>query len=127
MHHLVPADEMPNAFLDPDRGSVPQLALGAAQVRRGEPNVAGLVPVALDPHLAPQRPPDQLDQSVEPHAGPATNIDRLGEPRRPRPAGPFHGREDSGHTTRTIGIVALARPVPMPPARLSGGDEVGEA
>src|SRR5882762_2857372 len=127
MNGLVPANELPNAFLDPDRGPVPELALGAAQVRRGESYVARLVAVALDPHLAPQRPSDQLDQSVEPHTRPAADIDRLGEPPpRPRPAGPFHGGQDAVHAIRNIGIVALARPVPVHPDRLSGADQMGK-
>src|SRR2546423_8896584 len=85
MRRLVPADELPYAFLDPDHRPVPKLTLGAAQVRRGQPHVARLVAVALDADLAPQRPPDQLDQSVEPHARPAADIDRLRPPRHPPP------------------------------------------
>src|SRR6266540_6474599 len=114
MNRLVPADELPNAFLDPDRGPVPELALGAAQVRRGKLDVARLVAVALDPDLAPQRLPDQVDQSVESHARPAADVDRFGEPppSRPRPGSPFHGGEDAVHAIRNIGIVALTRPVP---------------
>src|SRR3989442_920973 len=126
MDRLIPANEFPNAFLDADGGPVPELTLGAAQVRRGQPHVAGLLAVALDPHLAPQRPSDQLDQAVEPHAPPAADIDGLGEPRRPRPGGPFHGGQDAIHAIRNIGIVALARPLPGHPDRRAGGDEVGE-
>src|SRR5881397_3356784 len=124
MNRLVPTDELPNAFLDPDRGPVPELALGAAQVRRGEADVARLVVTALDAHLAPQRLSDHLDQSVEPHPRPAADVDRLGDPRGPRPRGPVRGREDAIHAIRNIGIVALARPVPVHPDRLSGGDEL---
>src|SRR5882762_11216529 len=108
MYCLVPADELPNAFLDADRGAVRQLALGATQIRRGEPHVTGLVAVALDPDLAPQGPPDQLDQPVEAHPRPTTDIDRFGQPPRPGPGGPFHGGEDAVHAIRNIGIVALA-------------------
>src|SRR5436189_258819 len=113
MYRLIPADELPNTFLDADRGVVPQRALGAPQVRRGKPHVTRLVAVALDPDLPPQRPPDQLDQPVEAHARPATDVDRLGEPLRPRPGGPFYGGEDAVHAIRNIGIVALARPGPV--------------
>src|SRR3989454_5317238 len=127
MNRLVPADELPNAFFDPDRGPVPELVLGAAQVRRREPYVSRLVVVSLDPHLTAQSPPDQRDQSVEPYARPAADVDRLGEPCRPRLGGPFHGGEDAVHAIRNIGIVALARPIPVHPDRLSSGDEVGEA
>src|ERR1700704_1575342 len=126
MGRLVPANELPNAFLDSDGGAVPELALSAAQVRRREPYVARLVAVTLDPYVAPQRPSDQLDQPVEPHARPATDIDRLGEPRGPRPASPLHGGQDAVHAIRNIGIVTLARPVPVHPDRLSGSDEMGE-
>src|SRR5438046_10748032 len=127
MRRLVPTDELPNAFLDADRGAVPELALGTTQVRGREPAGSRLVAVALDPHLTPQRSPDQLDQVVEPHARPAADVDRLGQPRRPRPGSPFHGGEDAVHAIRNIGIVALARPVPVHPDRLSTSDEVGEA
>src|SRR5438067_7748527 len=118
MYRLVPTDELPNAFLDADRRAVRQLALSAPQVRRSQPHVTRLVAVALDPDLAPQGPPDQLDQSVEAHPRPAADVDRLGQPRRPAPAGPFHGGEDAVHAIRNIGIVALARPVPVHPDRL---------
>src|SRR6266480_4005198 len=37
------------------------------------------------------------------------------------------GGGDAVHAIRNIGIVALARPVPVHPDRLSTGDEVGEA
>src|SRR6059058_6155555 len=111
MRRLVPTDELPNAFLESDRGAVPELALGTTQVRGREPHVSRLVAVALDPHLTPQRSPDQLDQVVEPHARPAADVDRLGQPRRPGPGGPFHGGEDAVHAIRNIGIVALARPL----------------
>src|SRR3989442_28330 len=60
MDRLIPANEFPNAFLDADGGPVPELTLGAAQVRRGQPHVAGLLPVALDPHGAPSSPPAGL-------------------------------------------------------------------
>src|SRR5258707_13418830 len=93
MDRLIPANEFPNAFLDADRGPVSELPLGTPQVRRGEPHVARLLAVALDPHLAPQRSSDQLDQVIEPHARPAADIDRLGEPPPPPPAGgPFPRR-----------------------------------
>src|SRR5438093_7606881 len=126
MHRLVPTDELSNAFLDPDGGPVPELTLGAAQVRRGESNVARLVVTALDPHLAPQRLSDQLDQAVEPHALPAADVDRLGQPRGPRSGSPLHGGEDAIHAIRNIGIVALARPVPVHPNGLSGGNQMRE-
>src|SRR3989441_4590141 len=71
MRRLIPTDEFPNAFLDADRRAVPELALGTTQIRGREPHISRLVAVALDPHLTPQRPPDQLDQLVEPHARPA--------------------------------------------------------
>src|SRR5438094_9629330 len=119
MRRLVPTDELPNAFLDADRGAVPELALGTTQVRGREPHVSRLVAVALDPHLTPQRSPDQLDQVVEPHARPAADVDRLGQPPPPRPGGPFHGREDAVHAIRTTGLVAHARPAPVPPVRSS--------
>src|SRR2546430_9745318 len=126
MRRLVPTDELPNAFLESDRGAVPELALGTTQIRSREPHISRLVAVALDPHLTPQRPPDQLDQLVEPHARPAADVDRLGQPPPPRPRGPFHGGEDGVHAIRNIGIVALARPVPVHPGRLSTGGEGGE-
>src|SRR3989442_10153594 len=112
MYRLIPADELPNTFLDADRGVVPQLALGAPQVRRGKPHVARLVAVALDPDLPPQRPPDQLDQPVEAHSCPATDVDRLGGALRPPPGGPFHGGDAGLHAIRNIGIVALPPPLP---------------
>src|SRR5260370_27677425 len=113
MHRLVPADELPNAFLDSHRGAVPELALGTTQIRGREPHVARLVAVALDPHLTPQRPPDQLDQVVEPHARPAADVDRLGQPRPPRPGGPLPRGQGAGPAIRNIGIVAP--PPPRPP------------
>src|SRR5256884_8934611 len=125
MRRLVPTDELPDAFLESDRGAVPELARGTPEVGGGEPHVSRLVAVALDPHLTPQRSPDQLDQLVEPHARPAADVDRLGQPRRPRPGGPFHGGEDAVHTIRNIGIVARARPVPVPPGRLAPRAEGG--
>src|SRR6266550_122916 len=70
MRRLVPTDELPNAFLESDRGAVPELALGTTQIRGREPHISRLVAVALDPHLTPQRPPDQLDQLVGPQARP---------------------------------------------------------
>src|SRR2546426_6752566 len=79
MRRLVPTDELPNAFLESDRGAVPELALGTTQVRGREPHVSRLVAVALNPHLTPQRSPDQLDQVVEPHARPAADVDRRSE------------------------------------------------
>src|SRR5438445_126765 len=103
------------------------LGPGTTPIRGREPHTSRRLDVALDPHLTPQRPPDQLDQLVEPHARPAADVDRLGQPRRPRPGGPFPGGEDAVHAIRNIGIVALARPVPVHPDRLSTGDEVGEA
>src|SRR2546430_16086186 len=109
MRRLVPTDEFPNAFLDADRGAVPELALGTTQVRGREPHVSGLVAVALDPHLTPQRSPDQLDQVVEPHARPAAAVDRLGPTRRPRPGRPLHGGEDGHPAIPNNGIVPLPR------------------
>src|SRR3989442_13578146 len=108
MYRLIPADELPNTFLDADRGVVPQLALGAPLVRRGKAHVPRLFAVALDPDLPPQRPPDQLDQPVEAHARAATDVDRLGEPLRPRAGGPFSRGGAPAPADRQIGIAVHA-------------------
>src|SRR5260370_35110132 len=103
MHRLVPTDELPNAFVDSHRGAVPELALGTTQVRGREPHVSRLVAVALDPHLTPQRSPDQLDQVGEPHARPAADVDRLDEPPPlPPPRLTLPGREGAPHPNRTM-------------------------
>src|SRR2546430_15086544 len=107
MRRLVPTDEFPNAFLDADRGAVPELALGTTQVRGREPHVSRLVAVALDPHLTPQRSPDQLDQLVEPHARPAADVDRLRPPRPPRPGGPLPRGEGGCHANPNLSTGAL--------------------
>src|SRR5438128_12519151 len=121
MRRLVPTDELPNAFLDADRGAVPELALGTTQVRGREPHVSRLVAVALDPHLTPQRSPGQLDQVVEPHARPAADVKRRGPPRRPGPVGPFHGAEGAVHALRILGFGASARAVPVTPPPVCRG------
>src|SRR5947199_10363823 len=96
MRRLVPTDELPNAFLDADRGAVPELALGTTQARGREPHVSRLVAVALDPHLTPERWRGQLDPALEPHARPAADVEPLGQPSGPRPSSPCRRGEDPG-------------------------------
>src|SRR5439155_21047039 len=126
MGRLVPANEQSNTFLDPYRGPIAELAFRAPQVGRGEPHVPRLVAVAFDAHVLPQGPSDQVDQPVEPHALPAADVDGLGDPGCPRPAGPLHGGQDAIHAVRNIGIVPLARPIAVHADRLPPGDEAGE-
>src|SRR5438552_5710742 len=81
MGRLVPADEVPDPFLDPDARPVAELRLGAAQVGGGEPHVPGLVGVALHLRRPAQGPPDQGDQPVEPHPRAAPDVNRRAHPR----------------------------------------------
>lgn len=104
MGRLVPADELPNAFLDPYGRPVAELAFGSAEVGRGQPHVTGLVAVALDVHLAPQRSPDQIDQPVEAHALPTADVDGLGDaPPPPAVRGrPVHSKAERTPSTQSV-------------------------
>src|SRR3989442_1539786 len=111
MDLLIPQDEASDALLDADRGAVPELSFGAAQIGCGEAYVSRLSGTSLDPDVPLEGPADQLDQPVEPHPRAAADVDRLRDAARPGPRGPRKRRQDPVHAVRNIGVVALARPV----------------
>src|SRR2546422_3772438 len=113
MGRLVPADELPDAFLDADGGPVAELALGPAQIGGREMHVAGLVGRGLHDGLPTERAANQGEQPVESHPVAPTDVERLAPP---CPAlGPIQRRHGAVHRVTNIGIVALARPVAVPP------------
>ena len=90
-----------------------------------QPHVPRLIGVALDRRLLPQCPGDERDQAVQPHARPAAQIHRLdGAGRRPRR--PVQGGQNAVQGVGNIGVVALARPIPMHPDRPPPRDQIGE-
>jgi len=89
MDRLIPANEFPNAFLDADRGPVPELPLGAPQVRAVSRTSPGCSPWRS---IRASRPNVRPISSIKRRAGRALrrDIDRLAAP----PAAP------GGHSTR---------------------------
>src|SRR2546426_8056978 len=79
MGRLVPADELPDAFLDADGGPVAELALGPAQIGGREMHVAGLVGRGLHDGLPTERAANQGEQPVESHPVAPTDVERSEE------------------------------------------------
>src|SRR2546430_11488299 len=88
MDLLVPAYEVADPLFDADPGPIIELPFGAPQIGRREAHVPRLVGVPLDSHGAPERPPDELDQAIQPHPRATANVDRDGAPTPPTPPPP---------------------------------------
>src|SRR2546427_1785766 len=88
MDLLVPAYEVADPLFDADPGPIIELPFGAPQIGRREAHVPRLVGVPLDSHGAPERPPDELDQAIQPHPRATANVDRDGAPTPPPPPPP---------------------------------------
>src|SRR2546427_4680049 len=135
MDLLVPAYEVADPLFDADPGPIIELPFGAPQIGRREAHVPRLVGVPLDSHGAPERPPDELDQAIQPHPRATANVDRDGAPTPPTPpaprapgaGGPLHPRPDPVPAVRNIGIVPLARPVAVHPDGAALGDQIRKA
>src|SRR5437016_9972514 len=109
---LVPTGEAADPVLDPHLRAVAQVALGAAQIRGRDRHVARLVGPPLDAQLAPQGLGDELQQAVESHPRATTDVER-GARRGARVRHPVQRRDRARHRIRNIGVVALARSVPV--------------
>src|SRR5579859_7916707 len=84
MNLLVPIDELANAFLDPHARLEAEHASRMGQIGIRQPDITGLIGVALDARLPTERLGDERDQAVKANALPTTEIDRLdGTGRRP--------------------------------------------
>src|SRR2546421_4324041 len=126
MSLLEPADEASNPLLDAHLRAVAQLAPGTTQVGGGEPHVTGLVGTPLDAGFASQRLADEAQQTIEPYPFSAADVERRARPRR-RPRRPIQCRDGPRDRVRNIGVVALARPVPVHRHDLPPDDARGEA
>src|SRR5204862_3119157 len=125
MKLLVPGDELADAFLDTDLRLEPEHAAGVHQIGIGQPDVSGLVRMALDARFLAQCGADQRDQAIQADSLAAAKIHRLHGPGRGS-AGPREGGKDAVQAVGNIGIVALARPIPVHPNGTTPRDQVDE-
>src|SRR6266705_1303443 len=125
MHLLVPVDELANPFLDSDARLEAQHATRVRQIGVRQPHVAGLIGKALDACFSIQRRRDQRDQPVEAHALASAEVHRLDRPGG-RAGRPVQRRQDAVQAVGNIGVVTLARPIPVHAHRPIPGDQIGE-
>src|SRR2546427_12076885 len=88
MDLLVPAYEVADPLFDADPGPISELPFGAPQIGRREAHVPRLVGAPLDSHGAPERPPDERDQAIQPHPRATANVYRCLRPPPPPPPPP---------------------------------------